>query len=85
MAKTLRMTVALPELLNTAAQEIGNPGISVGFSIAVGCLNRICRRAIDLQDPVLISELNTIGWLKYSSEEEEGRVEAAAKLLNGRV
>ena len=60
---TLTARCDLGELLQEAASTCRSPAITFGFQIANGCLFRLAKRAIELNDEKLITELTNIGYI----------------------
>lgn len=55
--ESFRPGVHLPNLLKMASDEMGSPGISIGFGMALQSLKTIAERALEIKDEVIIREL----------------------------
>jgi hypothetical protein len=67
--KTIQAKVGLFNLMAQAAQEMKCFGVSVGFQIAQKRLQRIAQRAIEINDPVILEELNNLCVITMGEEE----------------
>lgn len=72
----------ITELINNSrsrfAQEEGF-GIAVGLDILNSYLGSICKRAIEINDPIIMCDLLNIGVLIPDSEEEERAIRKRAE------
>ena len=70
------------ELINNSrskfAQEEGF-GIAVGLDILNSYLGSICKRAIEINDPIIMCDLLNLGVLKPDNEEEAEAIRGRAK------
>ena len=72
----------ITELINNSrsrfAQEEGF-GIAVGLDILNSYLGAICKRAIEINDPIIMCDLLDLGVLKPDNEEEAEAIRQLAK------
>lgn len=60
----MKMRVDIQNLMLQSAKEMNSFGITMGFQISQGCLIRIAKRAIELNDEALLEELDTLCLIK---------------------
>jgi len=70
--KTLKWSVDLPSLFTEIETSTEAPGIVVGLSVARNVLHQLARRAIELNDQVLLDDLIRIGVISKEPEGVEG-------------
>lgn len=77
--KTIQIRSHLRNLLEMCVRDMQNPGIAIGFSICLSYINKIAKRAVELNDDKLIAYLYQIGALEITSKRAISRI---SKLLD---
>ena len=57
------MKVNLPNIMKEAAATCRTPAMSVAFQVANQALLRIAQRAVELDDPSLLEDMATLGYV----------------------
>lgn len=68
--KTIPMQANLPHLLKMSAQEIKNPGISIGFAVSLSYLEAITKKALEIDDEYILACLYHIGMIECDDDKE---------------
>lgn len=64
MPETMRIKVDLVALMVAMANDCQSQACTFGTKMAIGCLERIAKRACELNDPELLEELKVLGLVK---------------------
>lgn len=59
-SKKMRIKVNVQNIFKTAAEECKNAGVSMAFGCILNSLSKISDRALELNDPVLLEELEVL-------------------------
>lgn len=62
--KPLKFTVDIQNLMLMTVREVKTPGIAIGFQLTLGCLYRIAKRAVEINDEKILEELETLCLIK---------------------
>lgn len=81
-SQKIRTKVHIQKLMLIAASESNNIAISMGFRMAGHSFAKIAERAILTEDPIILLELEFLGIISFSSEEERKIVLAKAKEID---
>lgn len=65
---TYRPKVDIVALMVEMANTVQSTACSIGTRMAVGCLERLAKRACELNDPALLEELEVLGLVKDKAE-----------------
>jgi len=68
----------LYKIMEMCAKEIGNPGISIGLAVSMNYIHEIAKRAIKIDDKVIIACLYHLGIIDNDNEKE---IEAMRKTI----
>ena len=64
---TRTMTVNVGALMTEMANTCQSTGCTIGTKVVLGCLERIAKRACELNDPALLNELQTLMLIEEGS------------------
>lgn len=67
-SKKIYLKADLPNLLKITANQIGNSGVTIGFSISIDYLNIITDRALETNDTLILACLYQIGFIEPLNE-----------------
>lgn len=65
---TKTMKINLTNLLQEAAATCMSPAITMGAKLTVQSLQRLAERAVEINDPVILRELDFLGFVTISGE-----------------
>lgn len=69
-SETFRMKVDFPSVLVLAAQDCKAPGITIGFQLAIQSLERIAKRAAEINDTIILEELYHLGLVEKAQTDD---------------
>lgn len=69
--KQIRMTVNFESIMAQAASEVHYFPITMAFQLASASLQKIAKRAVELNDPVLLEELDALGYSVRKENHEQ--------------
>lgn len=75
--KKIYMKAHLPNLLEMASKDLGIPGVTIGFNVALGYLNIITDRAIQTNDILTLACLYHIGFIEALNDGAKAQYEKA--------
>lgn len=73
--KKIYIKADLPNLLKMTSDEIGNPGVTIGFGVAIDYLNIITDRALETNDELTLACLYQIGFIEPLNEGAKAQYE----------
>ena len=70
-SKNIRFGANAYEILKACAEEIKSPGMIIGLQSIIWGLEKIAKRAIKIEDPIIIEELSNLMIVSCPDEERK--------------